>query len=90
VLPFESGGKTIPDFTPINGRFAVCREVYELIDSLEPGRHQFVPVRIILGNLKPIISRTCDPAAPGIQARAVITLKPPGFRASRNSPDIRW
>ena len=43
---FEGQARTIPDFVPINGFIAVCPEVRNVIESLEPGRHQFVPVRI--------------------------------------------
>ena len=56
-MPYEAGevppeaflegqARTIPDFVPINSFIAVCPEVRDVIESLEPGRHQFVPVRI--------------------------------------------
>ena len=42
----ESGNKTVPDFVPINGFMAACPEVRALIESFEPGVHQFMPVHI--------------------------------------------
>ncbi len=43
----ESEHEVISDFVPINGRLSVCSEVRALIEALEPGIHQFFPVRII-------------------------------------------
>ena len=44
---YYSGGKTIPDFTAINGEFSVCQDVRDLIESLEPGVHQFLRVEVV-------------------------------------------
>ena len=43
---FESNGKTIADFVPINGHLTLCPEIRDLIESMEPGRHQLIPVHI--------------------------------------------
>jgi hypothetical protein len=43
---FESSGKTIADFVPINGHLTLCPEIRDLIESVESGRHQFMPVHI--------------------------------------------
>ena len=42
-----SDHKAVPDFTLINAKMAVCPEVKEAIEALEPGRHQFFAVEIV-------------------------------------------
>ena len=44
---YTSGGKTIPDFTAIFGRFSVCQEARVLVEAFEPGVHQFLPMEIV-------------------------------------------
>jgi hypothetical protein len=45
-VQFESSHKTIPDFVPIHGRLSLSPEAKALIEELEPGVHQFLPVEI--------------------------------------------
>jgi hypothetical protein len=42
----ESTHKTIADFVSIRGRLSMCAEARNIIEALEPGRHQFFPVEI--------------------------------------------
>ncbi len=44
---YKSGGRTVPDFVAIQGRFSVCQEVRDLVEALEPGVHQFLPVEVV-------------------------------------------
>lgn len=52
-----SSHKTIADFVPIHGRMTVAPEVRDLIEELEPGVHQFIPVEIVRGRGKKPIYR---------------------------------
>jgi hypothetical protein len=42
-----SDRKTITDFISINARLTVCPEARDAIEELEPGLHQFFPVKIL-------------------------------------------
>ena len=44
---YTSGGKTIPDFTAIEGRFSLCQEARDLVEAFEPGVHQLLPVQVV-------------------------------------------
>ena len=41
-----SGHKMLQDFVPINAKLAMTEEIKDLIEELEPGIHQFFPVKI--------------------------------------------
>ena len=50
-----SDHKALADFVAINAKRAVCPEVKEAIEALEPGRHQYFAVEIVRGSgRKPI------------------------------------
>jgi hypothetical protein len=47
VAYLTSSRKTITDFMKIDAMLTVCPEAREAIEELEPGLHQFFPVRIL-------------------------------------------
>lgn len=53
----ESDHKTVADFVPIDGRLSMCREARDLVETLEPGVHQFFPVSIVRKRGKKAIYR---------------------------------
>jgi hypothetical protein len=55
----DGSRKTVPEFLPISGALAMCKEAYDLIESLEPKTHQFFEVLISRASAskKPIFCR---------------------------------
>jgi uncharacterized protein DUF1629 len=43
----ESCHKAVPDFVTVHARPALCPEARALIEALEPGVHQFLPVEVV-------------------------------------------
>ena len=61
VVPSEgvvtSRHQRIPEFITISGRFSVCEEARALIEELEPGVHEFFPVRVMSKNSEKVLPR---------------------------------
>jgi hypothetical protein len=52
-----SSHKALADFVVINAKMTICPEIKEVIEALEPGRHQFFAVEIARGSGKKPIFR---------------------------------
>lgn len=53
-----SAHKVLPEFISVDARLAVCSEIYELLETLEPNVHQFFPISICReSGRKPILRR---------------------------------
>ncbi|WP_281929939.1 imm11 family protein [Roseibium album] len=44
VLEIESSHTTLPDFFLLSGKYAVSSKTKDILEELEPGVHQFIPI----------------------------------------------
>lgn len=52
-LKIKSAHKALPDFFLLSGKYAVSSNTRDLLEDLEPGKHQFIPVELRRKNGEP-------------------------------------